>query len=156
MRARPSQQLIGSHCPSHESIDPSFLVKSRVIGHVLTINVVEQGACSTLLISMRLLSFEIETMSLHVTSCRCGRGSCEDVILVRVMHGISMTYRTEPHEAVVAVSYQGLSMFPDPAFLRLLRVQFLRGRCGCVATEVRASDKQATLILPPALREWST
>lgn len=54
---------------------------------------------------------------------------------MRVMHGIGMTFCTEPNEAVVAVSYQRLSVFPYPAFPRLLR-----GRCGRVATQVRASN----------------
>lgn len=54
---------------------------------------------------------------------------------MRMVHGVGMAYRTEPNEAVVAVSYQRLSVLPYLAFPR-----FLRGRCGHVATEVRASN----------------
>lgn len=82
-------------------------------------------------------------MSVHVTPCRCCRGSCENVILARTTRRIGTAYRTEPSEAVVAVSYQFHSMLPYPAFLPLVRWRRWR-----VVIETCTGDYNTTLILP--------
>lgn len=73
---------------------------------MLAVNISEQCASPTFLRPMYASSLEVEPGSFRVTVCLSGRRIRENIINTRMVDGTTMTYRAQPDEAEVAVSYQ--------------------------------------------------